>query len=232
VTALRKGTALAILWADVPAGGRAALEAWAAGEPMPPVGHGHGVLAAGRYVALAGGPAFLELHELRSDEAAVVEASREAMAPALEALARLGATVLPGGGVAPAATADRAAAGVYGQIFPPGLDERLALHAPAPVLQIGRIDIPPAHEEEFNDWYNTEYLVGYLRVPGVYSARRYLNRRPGPRYLTVYELAHADVSRQPDWDRVRAQSVWRRRIERLWSHAPGSPGLYRRVAAR
>ena len=39
-----------------------------------------------------------------------------------------------------------------------------------------------------------------------------------------------DVSRQPEWDRVRAQSVWRRRIERLWTHARGSPGIYRRVA--
>ena len=49
--------------------------------------------------------------------------------------------------------------------------------------------------------------------------------------LRVYELANVDVSRQPEWDRVRAQSVWRRRIERLWTHARGSPGIYRRVAA-
>lgn len=233
MTSLRKGTALAILWADVPAEGRAALEAWAASEPLPAVGHGQGILAAGRYVAVAGGPAFLELHELRSDEASVVEASREAMEPALQALGRLGATVLPGGAApGPTRAHPGPAAGVYGQIFPPGLDERLAIHGPAPVLQIGRIDIPPAHEEEFNEWYNTEYLVGYMRVPGVYSARRYVNRGPGPRYLTVYELAHPEVSRQPDWDRVRAQSVWRRRIERLWTHAAGSPGIYRRAAAR
>lgn len=50
--------------------------------------------------------------------------------------------------------------------------------------------------------------------------------------LTVYEFAHPEVSRQPAWDRTRAQSVWRRRIERLWAHAPGSPGIYRRLAAR
>ena len=71
-----------------------------------------------------------------------------------------------------------------------------------------------------------------MTVNGVYSARRYLNRGPGPRYLTVYEFAHPEVSRQPAWDRARAQSVWRRRIERLWAHAPGSPGIYRRLAAR
>ena len=28
----------------------------------------------------------------------------------------------------------------------------------APVLQMGRIDIPGAVEEEFNDWYNTVYI--------------------------------------------------------------------------
>jgi hypothetical protein len=233
VTAPRKGTALVVLWADVAPGQRPMLEAWAASEPMPPVGHGLGVLAAARYVAVSGGPAFLELHELRSDEEAVVESSHRALEGTLAALAHLGATVLPGGGPAGAERApDREAPGVYAQIFPPGLDERLAVHGPAPVLQIGRIDIPPAQEDEFNEWYNTEYLIGYLRVPGVYSARRYVNRRAGPRYLTVYELAHAEVSRQPDWDRVRAQSVWRRRIERFWTHAPGSPGIYRRAAAR
>ena len=101
-----------------------------------------------------------------------------------------------------------------------------------PALQIGRIDIPPAHEDEFNEWYNTEYLIGNMTVNGVYSARRYLNRGSGPRYLTVYEFAHPEVSRQPAWDRTRAQSVWRRRIERFWAHAPGSPGIYRRLAAR
>ena len=117
-----------------------------------------------------------------------------------------------------------APAGVYGQIFPPGVDERAAVHGLPPALQIGRIDIPPAHEDEFNEWYNTEYLIGNMTVNGVYSARRYLNRGPGPRYLTVYEFAHPEVSRQPAWDRARAQSVWRRRIERFWAHAPGSPG--------
>jgi hypothetical protein len=120
----------------------------------------------------------------------------------------------------------------YRQIFPPGLDERNAVHGPPPALQIGRIDIPAAHEDEFNEWYNGEYLVGYLKVPGVYSARRYLNVTEGPRYLTVYELADEHVSRQAEWDRARAQSVWRRRIERLWTHDTGSPGIFRRVAAR
>lgn len=235
MTGLRKGRALAILWADVPAPRRADLEAWAASEPLAPTDPAAGVLAVGRYAGISGGPAFLEVHELLSDDPAVVAASGGAMSATLRALERLGATILPGG--APMESHGSHAgsvgpAGVYGQIFPPGIDERAAVHGPPPALQIGRIDIPPAHEDEFNEWYNTEYLIGNMTVNGVYSARRYLNRGIGPRYLTVYEFAHAEVSRQPAWDRARAQSVWRRRIERLWAHAPGSPGIYRRLAAR
>jgi hypothetical protein len=235
VTGLRKGRALAILWADLPQGGRADLEAWAAQEPLAPIDPPSGVLAVGRYAAVSGGPAFLEIHELAGEDALVVAASAALFAGTLRGLERLGATVLPGG--APAAPASGRGgsgglAGVYGQIFPPGVDERAATHGLPPALQIGRIDIPAAHEEEFNEWYNTEYLIGNMTVNGVYGARRYLNRVAGPRYLTVYEFAHTEVSRQPAWDRTRSQSVWRRRIERFWSHASGSPGIYRRLTAR
>jgi hypothetical protein len=210
---LRKGLALAILWVDVPDGARAAVEAWAATAPAVPAG----ALSVGRYLAVSGSPACIEVTELADERAG--GASGEGGEAALRGLERAGVE------------RGRATRILYRQIFPPGLDERNALHGPPPALQIGRIDIPPPHEDEFNEWYNTEYLVGYLKVPGVYSARRYLNAGEGFRYLTVYELAHLDVSRQPEWDRVRAQSVWRRRIERLWTHAPGSPGIYRRTAS-
>ena len=208
----RKGTALAILWAEVPDPKRAEVERWLAATAIEPARADAGELAVARYVAVAGAPAVIEVCELRDESAAATAAARQATTQG-ELEARGGSVVT----------------GVYGQIFPP-FDERLARHGPAPALQIGRIGIPPEHDEEFNDWYNGEYLVGYMKVPGVYSARRYRNRTAGLPYLTVYELAHLDVSRQPEWDRVRAQSVWRRRIERLWTHARGSPGIYRRVA--
>ena len=233
MTSLRKGRALTILWADVPQSGRTDLERWAAEEPLAAIDPATGVLAVGRYAAVSGGPAFLEIHELVGEEAPVVAASAARLSGTLRGLERLGATVLAGGtpgGDARASSAERA--GVYGQIFPPGVDERAAAHGLPPALQIGRIDIPPAQEDEFNEWYNTEYLIGNMTVNGVYGARRYVNRTAGPRYLTVYEFAHTEVSRQPAWDRTRSQSVWRRRIERFWAHAAGSPGIYRRLAAR
>ena len=229
---LRKGRALAILWADVPEAGRAELAGWATKEPLASIDPASGVLAVGRYASVSGGPAFLEIHELLGEDALVVAASAARLSATLRELERLGATVLAGG--APdggARSGSTGPAGVYGQIFPPGVDERAAVHGLPPALQIGRIDIPPAQEDEFNEWYNSEYLIGNMTVNGVYGARRYLNRTAGPRYLTVYEFAHTEVSRQPAWDRTRSQSVWRRRIERFWAHAAGSPGIYRRLAA-
>lgn len=214
---LRKGLALSILWGDLPAEARSAFEARAAREPIDDFSRASGVLSVARYVAVSGSPAFVEVYELAGEEAAASAECARLQTLTRQTLERAGAGAC--------------VRGVYGQIFPPGVDERNALHGPPPALQIGRIGIPPEHEEEFNEWYNTEYLVGYLKVPGVYSARRYLNRSAGARYLTVYELAHDQVSRQPEWDRVRAQSIWRRRIERFWTHDAGSPGIYRRIAA-
>ncbi len=79
------------------------------------------------------------------------------MATTLRALERFGATVLPGGATGDAGGSRAGSvgpAGVYGQIFPPGIDERAAVHGLPPALQIGRIDIPPAHEDEFNEFFH------------------------------------------------------------------------------
>ena len=54
----------------------------------------------------------------------------------------------------------------YRQIFPVHTDPIEQTMEMAPVLQMGRIDIPGAVEEEFNDWYNTVYIPTYLTVPG------------------------------------------------------------------
>jgi hypothetical protein len=213
---LHKGTGLSILWADVPDAAADELAQWAAREPIDEVETGSGILSVGRYVAVAGGPTIIEVYELTTAEAAGFNECRRLQDLTARALVKGDASL---------------SVGVYEQIFPP-FDERNALHGPPPALQIGRIGIPAIHEDEFNEWYNTEYLVNYLKVPGVYSARRYRALAGALPYLTVYELAHDEVSRQPEWDRVRGQSIWRRRIERLWTHAPGSPGIYRRVAAR
>lgn len=35
-------------------------------------------------------------------------------------------------------------------------------------------DIDPAHDEEFNAWYNTEHLPDLLGLPGFLDAARYV----------------------------------------------------------
>lgn len=229
----KKGLGLSIIWADVPVERAAAFDEWASGEAIGGFSRASGVLSVARYLAVSGGPHFVEVYELSDRGAAASEECGRLQEATLQALERAGSiSYIAGGGAATVTPKEGLlfSCNVYRQIFPPALDERYALHGPAAALQIGRIDIQEAHEEEFNDWYNGEYLINYLKVPGVYGARRYINEGAGFKYLTVYELAHAGVSRQLEWDRVRAQSVWRRRIERFWSHAQGSPGIYQRVA--
>jgi hypothetical protein len=53
---------------------------------------------------------------------------------------------------------------------------------------MGRIDIAAAMEEEFNAWYNTVCIPGYLTVPGCIRARRFVAIDGQPKYLTVYEF--------------------------------------------
>src|SRR5215813_11634719 len=49
---------------------------------------------------------------------------------------------------------------------------------------------PPAFEEEFNAWYDTEHLPERLALPGFETARRFVCISGHPRYLAMYDLAH------------------------------------------
>ena len=99
----------------------------------------------------------------------------------------------------------------------------------APVLQMGRIDVSSAVEEEFNAWYNTVYLPGYLAVPGCIAARRYVAVGGQPKYLTLYEFEHAKVPESEAWSRTRASNPWTRRMSPNLRHDEGSPGVYQRI---
>ena len=94
---------------------------------------------------------------------------------------------------------------------------------PSPYLQMGRIDVPAAIEEEFNDWYNWVYIPTYLTVPGVIRARRFVAVDGQPKYLTVYEFERADVPDGEAWHRARESSPWSRRIRPQMRLDPGSP---------
>ena len=60
---------------------------------------------------------------------------------------------------------------------------------------------PPAFEEEFNAWYDTEHLPERLAVPGFETALRFVCISGHPRYLAMYDLARpasARLARVPE----------------------------------
>jgi hypothetical protein len=96
----------------------------------------------------------------------------------------------------------------------------------APALQIGRMDVPPEIDAEFNTWYNTVYIPSYERVPGVMRGRRYRAVEGAPTYLTLYEFEHPGVSDSPQWEALRDNSPATQRIRPQMRHATGSPGVW------
>ena len=76
------------------------------------------------------------------------------------------------------------------QIFPGMLEN--PDRGMAPALQIGRMSVPESAEAEWNEWYNTEYIPGYLTVPSVIYARR-------------YQAAEGEAASQPsmNWRMIR-----------------------------
>ena len=118
---------------------------------------------------------------------------------------------------------------LFTEIFPGRTDPIELTMGPSPYLQMGRIDVPAALEEEFNDWYNWAYIPTYLTVPGVIRARRFVAVDAQPRYLTVYEFERPDVPESEAWSRARESNPWTRRIRPHMRLDPGSPAVYRRL---
>jgi hypothetical protein len=73
---------------------------------------------------------------------------------------------------------------------------------------------PPAFEEEFNAWYDTEHLPERLAVPGFETALRFVCVSGHPRYLAMYDLARLEVLDSPEYLRVAFEnsSPWTRRV--------------------
>jgi hypothetical protein len=79
----------------------------------------------------------------------------------------------------------------------------------AGALLVASMNIDPAAEAEFNEWYNAEHLPQLGTVPGVLAARRYRATDTGSerRYLALYHLHDATVSRSDAWGRA-ANTPW------------------------
>jgi hypothetical protein len=118
---------------------------------------------------------------------------------------------------------------VYAMIHPAALTPEAAASGMAPALQIGRMDVPPEIDADFNAWYDTIHVPNYEKVPGVIRGRRYRAVVGSPAYLTLYEFEHPGVSETAEWLAQRDISPVTHRIRPHMRHAPGSPGIWRKT---
>ncbi len=81
-------------------------------------------------------------------------------------------------------------------------------------LCISSMEVDPAIEDEFNEWYNEEHMPLMDAVPGTLSARRFRAISGLPRYVAVYHLESPEVYKQRSWYEAN-QTPWIRRIHRF-----------------
>jgi hypothetical protein len=212
----RKGGGLLMVWADVPAEREEEFNRWYNEEHLAERLSVPGFLSGARYEAVKGGPKHLACYELES--VAVLESA---------AYQRVQAH--------PTAWTKRCSPGVIGttyirnvytMIHPKTLPSAAARSAMAPALQIGRMDVAPEIDAEFNTWYNTIYVPNYEKVPGVIRGRRYRAVAGTPTYLTLYEFEHPKVSESPAWAAQQNVAPANARMRSHMRHATGSPGIY------
>ncbi len=71
------------------------------------------------------------------------------------------------------------------------------------------MDIDPAHDAEFNRWYDREHLEERVAIEGFLEARRYIAHQGSPKYLSLYSTTTFDVLDSPAYRTALAnQTDW------------------------
>lgn len=92
----------------------------------------------------------------------------------------------------------------------------------AAYLFVVSMDVDPAHEDLFNDVYDTEHIPFLLEVPGVVSAQRMKGEAfqvfvggethdrpaPSPVWSAIYEIESPDVLTSPEWAAAVEKGRW------------------------
>jgi hypothetical protein len=88
-------------------------------------------------------------------------------------------------------------------------------------LLLNAMNVEPAAEAEFNEWYDKEHIPALAAVPGVLCARRFrataglpptgATRGANRRYVALYHLVSPDVQTTPAWKNA-ADSEWTRKL--------------------
>src|SRR6476646_9094702 len=71
------------------------------------------------------------------------------------------------------------------------------------------MNIDPAHEAEFNRWYDREHLEERVAIDGFLEARRYVAHDGSPKYLSLYSTETFEVLDSPAYRTALAnQTAW------------------------
>ena len=217
--AQKKGAGLLLVYVDIDPEHEADFNAWYDEEHVNDLRAMPGFLDAARYQALKGGPRYVAGYELESVAALQSEAYRHFRSHPSEWTQRVSLST----------KGRNYSRLVCTQIYPVDQDPYMLGRSMAPALQIGRMQVPPAIEAKYNAYYDTVRTPANLEVPGCLAVRRYHAVEGGPKYVTVYEFEHEKVPETQDWNTRRAQDRMHETIGGTYGHAPGSPGVYRRV---
>jgi len=213
-----KGNGIFLVYTDIDPKFEEEFNAWYNTEHLGDLLSLPGFLEAARYVAEKGGPKYLAVYELTSVDALKTPEFQKLRVNPSPWSRRMSPTVI-----------GRNFTRILGQqIFPTTVEQ--PERGMAPALQIGRMSVPDSVDQEWNAWYNGEYIPGYRKVPGVIYARRYRVVDGETCYTTVYEFEHTKVSESAQWNQQRETSSPNSgRMREVITHAPGSPGVYRRI---
>ncbi len=215
----KKGFALLMVYVDIDPDQDADFNAWYNDEHLPDLLNLPGFLNAARYEAATGGPRYLACYELESAAAMQSDAFLAYRNTPSEWTQRISLS-----------TKGRHYSRIVGtQIYPAETDAYVLGRGMAPALQVGRMIVPQQVEAKYNEYYDTVRTPANLEVPGVIAVRRYHAVEGEPKYMTVYEFEHEKVPETQAWNERRAQDRMHVFIGGSYGHAPGSPGVYRRI---
>ena len=216
--AIKKGTGLLMVWREIPEHHEDEFNRWNNEEHLPERQSVPGFLSLARYEAVSGGPKHLAVYELESP--AVLESP--------EYLKLQEEPTEWSNRMSPSVVGTIFIRNVYEMIHPAEVSPETAQADMAPVLQIGRMAIPPDVEDDFNNWYNTIYVPNYEKVPGCIRARRYRAVVGEPRYSVMYELEHDKVSQSPEWLYQQTVHPDNAKMRQAMQHEKGSPGIWKK----
>ncbi len=215
----RKGSAVMMVFVDIDAEMDADFNAWYDQEHIGDLLGMPGFLNAGRYQALKGGPRYLACYELESVEALQTPEYLKFRNEPSEWTRKMSLSVNGRSYVRNICT----------QIYPQEIDPNGTGRGMAPALQVGRMDVPSDIEDKYNEYYDTVRTPANLEVPGCIAVRRYHVVEGSPKYTTIYEFEHEKVPETAVWTQRRGEDRMHEYIGGTYGHAPGSPGVYRRI---